>query len=190
MARTVRVCSVRPWLFKPPTENARMQTKTLRRHALAALVGALLTVTAVSAKQSPHLQTGPNAEVTHDGLHRIDGTALDRAWAKPGANLGGYTKVLLVLSEMKFRDVKDPGFSHTATDFPLDDEQKRNVERIVHDAFLSELGRSKHFELTDQPGPGVLEIHGAVLDVVSHVPDQPFGRGVVFVRALGEATLV
>ncbi len=157
---------------------------------LAVLAGVLLTTTTFVAAATPHIQTGPSAEVTEDGLHRIDGGSLDRAWARPGIDLNRYSKILLLPSEMSFREVKDPGLRRNATDFPLDDKEKQALEETIQEAFATELGKSKRFELTDQPGPGVIEIRGAIVDVVSHVPEEPIGRGGVFVKSLGEATLV
>jgi uncharacterized protein DUF3313 len=167
-----------------------MQTSPRKSHRLASLVGAILATTVLVASASPHVQVGPGAEVAEDGLHRIDGAAIANAWAKPGVDLSGYTQVRLLPAEMTFREVKDPGLDRSASDYPLDDERREKIGETIREAFVTELGKSKRFALTDQPGPGVLEIRGAVLDVVSHVPEQPIGRGAVFVKSLGEATLV
>jgi hypothetical protein len=128
--------------------------------------------------------------VTQDGLHRIDDTPFAGAWSKPGIDLRGYDKILLQPFGIQFREVKDPGFRRDAGDFPLDDEQKRKLEETIREALVAELAKSERFTLTDQPGPGVLAARGAFLDVVSHVPPDPIGRGATFVRSLGEATLV
>jgi Protein of unknown function (DUF3313) len=154
---------------------------------LAAIAGVLLVAAALAAEASPR-NTVP--EVTTDGLHRIDGGPLAGAWAKPGVDLSAYAKIRLLPAEMGFREVKDPGLRRDATDFPLDDGQRQRLKETLHEAFVTELGKSKRFELTDEAGPGVLEIRGAIVDVVSHVPEQPVGRGAIFVRSLGEATLV
>jgi hypothetical protein len=167
-----------------------MQSLSCKSTRLALICGALFAAATLTAAAAPRIQVGPNAEVTEDGLHRVDGGTFDRAWVKPGTDLGGYTKVLLVLSEMQFREVKEPGLSRSASEFPLDEKQKQGLQDTIREAFIAELGESKRFELTDQPGPGVLEIRGAIVDVVSHVPEDPIGRGAVFIKSLGEATLV
>jgi hypothetical protein len=154
---------------------------------IAAAAGVLL---ATVANASPRIQTGPGAEITEDGLHRIDGGTLARAWARPGLDLGGYSKILLLPAEMTFREVKDPGLRHDASEFPIDEKQREKLRSTIHDVFVAELGKSKRFALTDQAGPGVLEIRGAIVDVVSHVPKEPIGRSAIFVKSLGEATLV
>jgi hypothetical protein len=148
----------------------------------ALLVGASLVFAAPRSKDV--------APVTEDGLHRIDDSALAAAWSKPGVDLRGYDKILLQPVGIQFRDVKDPGFRRDAHDFPLDDEQKRKLEETIWETLADELGKSKRFTLTAEAGPGVLVARGALLDVVSHVPPDPIGRGANFVRSLGEATLV
>jgi hypothetical protein len=158
--------------------------------AIATFAGALLAATAFVATAAPRIQTGPAAEVTEDGLHRIDGGTLEYAWARPGIDLGKYDKIVLAPAEMGFREVKDPGLRRDATEFPLDDEQKAQLQSLIHDAFVAELGKSRRFKLVTEPGPGVLEIRGAIVDVVSHVPDEPVGRSAVYLRSLGEGTLV
>jgi hypothetical protein len=167
-----------------------MQTLSRKHPAFALLCGALVAATTLVAAASPRIQTGPTAEVTQDGLHRVDGGTFDRAWVKPGTDLNGYTKVMLTITDMQFREVKDPGMRRSASEFPLDDAQKQGLQKTIYEAFVAELGKSKRFALTDQRGPGVLEIRGGIVDVVSHVPEEPIGRGVTLLKSLGEATLV
>jgi hypothetical protein len=57
-------------------------------------------------------------------------------------------------------------------------------------SFADELAKSKRFTLVDQPGPGVLLLVGGLLDVVSFVPPEPMGRSDIYLRSVGEATLV
>jgi hypothetical protein len=67
------------------------------------LVGAVsagvLVATAgiASAQDAPppmKVQTGPDAEVTVDGLHRVDNSLMALAYVKPDMNLQGYTRPL------------------------------------------------------------------------------------------------
>jgi hypothetical protein len=167
-----------------------MQTSRIASRTVT-FVGAMLATVAFVATAAPRIQTGPGAEVTEDGLHRIDGGTFDRAWAKPGFNLEGYTKIMLHPIDMSFREVDDPVFRRSASEFPIDDEQRQGLRQMFEEAFAAELGKSNRFTLTDQAGPGVLEVTSALIDIVSHVPDQqPIGRGGVFLKSLGEATLV
>jgi len=167
-----------------------MQRPTRPSTWRAALAGALIVAATTVAVAAPRVQTGPDAEITEDGLYRVDGATFEYAWARPGLDLSGYDRILLVPPETSFREVRDPGRRRDAHDFPLDDEQKKSLRETIHEGFVEELARSERFTLTDEPGPGVLEIRGAIVDIVSHVPDAPIGRGLVIVKSLGEATLI
>jgi len=68
--------------------------------------------------------------------------------------------------------------------------QRERLLATVREAFLKELGKSTRFTLVDEPGPDVLMIRGALLDVVSFVPPDTAGRSEVFLSSVGEATLV
>ncbi len=63
-----------------------------------------------------------------------------------------------------------------ATEFPLTDEQKARLQKTLREAFLKELGNVERFEIVTEPGPDVLMIKGAMLDVVSRVPPEPLGQ--------------
>ncbi len=60
----------------------------------------------------------------------------------------------------------------------------------VTETFESEFGKFEHFVVTDKPGRGTLKITVRLIDVVSKIPPEPLGRGDIYIRDLGQATLV
>lgn len=72
----------------------------------------------------------------------------------------------------------------------MSQEAQARLVKIMREAFERELARSERFELTDEVGPEVLAVWGGLLDVVSFVPPQRAGRDNIFLRRVGEATLV
>ena len=56
------------------------------------IFGAVLAV--ASCASEPTIQTGPNAEVTFDGLHRVDNSAFKDAWVDPDIDFSRYNKIL------------------------------------------------------------------------------------------------
>ena len=68
----------------------------------------LLTFTFLAGCEttSPTLQTGANAEITFDGLHRVDGTYMQYAWLKSNLSLAAYTRIRLVNAGIEYREVK------------------------------------------------------------------------------------
>lgn len=157
--------------------------KTTLRLSIAALLGAAL-LAGGAASAAPQFRS--DAEASYDGLRRIDNTVLDAAWAKPDIDLSGYTKIMVLPAEVAFKTAP----RHSNSTYSLSTEQKQVVRETLLTAFTEALGKNKRYTIVNQPGPDVLMIRGAVLDVVSHVPPAPVGRGGYFLRDLGEATLV
>ncbi|MBT8077710.1 MAG: DUF3313 domain-containing protein [Gammaproteobacteria bacterium] len=158
------------------------------------------TVLALAACTStPTVQRGPEAEVTFDGLTRVDNTAFNAVWVRSGADLDGYDKVMLQSAGLEFRDVGNAPVSGSVSsrtrrssdsEFRISEEDQERLRKTVGEAFRIALSGSDRFELVDEPGPGVLLVRGALMDVVSNVPPEPIGRGRIFLDRVGEATLV
>ena len=78
---------------------------------------------------------GPNAEISFDGLHRVDNSQNQYVWVKPGLSLAGYNKVRLVGAGIEYRTVRAASGSSRAnssrSEFPLDEGQKARLEKVV-----------------------------------------------------------
>ena len=61
----------------------------LKTATTAGILVGLAGYGATAAAQTPPLtvQTGPDAEISVDGLHRVDNSGLDLAYVKPDLNL-------------------------------------------------------------------------------------------------------
>ena len=156
--------------------------------ALAALIFAAGCTTA------PSVQTGPNAETTFDGLVRIDNARFAGAWIDPDIDLRQYTKIIPGGAEFEFRSVQKMSASMARRanerEFWISDSNKQRLVDTVTEVFEEELQKSKYFTVTDEPGPDALIIIGGLHDIVSQVPPEDVGRSEVWLRSVGEATLV
>jgi hypothetical protein len=157
------------------------------------LIFAVVLVACTTAP--PTIQTGPDAELSFDGLHMVDNSQADVAWARPDFDISGYTKIWLVGAGVEYRQVKNRG--RTSVDrtrggpYFIDDKSRTQFEELVGKVFKEELQKIEKYELVDGPGPDVLMVRGGLLDVTSYVPPDPVGgRSVVFLSSVGEATLV
>jgi hypothetical protein len=140
-------------------------------------------------------------EVTFDGLIRVDNTIMDSVWAQPGIDLRGVSKVIFVPVGISYRDV-EPSDPSTALrrstrsretelrEFQLDEETKAFFEAEIGAAFSDEVSASEVYTVVDEPGPDVIKVGVALLDVVSRVPPQARTQPRVFIEMVGEATLV
>ena len=103
----------------------------MKRIALLAATAALAACSSTAT-----FQTGPDAEMTHDGLTRMDNTVLDAVWARTDIDVVGYKKVMLEGLGVEFRPVTGPysgrgGTSSSAmrrssqSTFPMDAETQQ-----------------------------------------------------------------
>jgi hypothetical protein len=168
---------------------------------ISALVGIALATTLYvgtggAAPKQPRIQTGPNAEVTHDGLVRVEKSVVDAAWVKPDLDLTPYKKLMVVSQGVSFRKLKPVSDfqARSESQFPVKEENKQQLSDILKEAFSEELAKNERYQVVTAPGPDVLLVVGAVIDVVSNIPPDvdsaKFGRGGVYLTSVGEATLV
>ena len=158
----------------------------------------LLTIAAVAisgcSSAPPTIQTGPDAEVTFDGLHVIDNSAFREAWADPDIDFSRYTKIMPGGAFFEYRAVKKTASNSRAsmsdTEFWISDKDRAKLEEEVSKVFDEELAKSTRFTITDAPGPDTLTIVGGLHDVMSRVPPERVGRSDVYLSDIGEATLI
>jgi hypothetical protein len=171
----------------------------LRRSKL--LVLSLCALAGCASSTTPTIQTGQDAETTFDGLTRVDNTIMDSVWARSDIDLRGIRKVIFVPIGVSYRDV-EPSDPTTALrrstrsretellEFQLDEETKSFFEAEIGAAFEAEVSASEIYSIVDEPGPDVIAVGVALLDVVSRVPPQAQTQPRVFIEMVGEATLV
>jgi hypothetical protein len=160
-----------------------------RRIGITVVVAALLALAACQTQPTLTEETSP------DGLVKVKNSYFQLAWVRPGVDLSGYDKIMLEGVGIEYRPARVATNAMQAqvrgqTEFGLTEDQKARLKEIVRKAFVSELGKSKSFTLVEQPGPGTLRIRGALLDVVSFVPPDPVGNSRIYLRDVGEATLM
>ena len=157
----------------------------------------ILAVTLAGCSSAPPtIETGPEAEVTFDGLHKVDNARFEQAWADPDIDYSVYNKILPGEATFEFRAVKKSTSaplqrtSSSQTEYWIDDEDKQKLIEEVTAIFREELAKSTRFTITDQAGPDVLILRGGLHDIVSLVPPDMVGRGDIYLSSVGEATLV
>jgi len=170
----------------------------MNKKFIAAL--ALVALAAAGCSATPSFQEGPDAEVTHDGLTRVDGTIMDAVWARTDIDLTQYSKVMFQGVGIEYREVSGPysgrqGSSTAArrssqSEFQLHPDTRALFEEEISAAFREEVAQSSIFEVVEEEGPEVLVVVGGLLDVVSRVPPETIGRSRVWIDSVGEATLV
>jgi len=155
----------------------------------------LMTGCASTPTPSPTLQTGPDAEVTIDGLVRVDNAAVPVVYVKSDMDLKPYTRFMLDPVEVAYQ--KDPGHTRQSGtgggegNFALTPRQMEAFRSAFQDAVIEALTRGNGYELTTEPGPDVLRITASLVDLVVNVPtEQLGGRQTTYTRSYGLVSLI
>lgn len=139
-------------------------------HALFALLSLVACHTSGQRPQPP---------ATRDGLSIDTQAPVGFAAVKPDADLGSYRKLLVVPVE----------FSYQRGSRRLSQRRMEDLRRYLREDFTRELQDRGGYELVSQPGPGVLAVRAALVDIrVSAPADEPRTRSLV--RQAGEVTLL
>lgn len=158
------------------------------------VLAAATVLASACAGSNPTIDAANEAEKTFDGLYPVTGGTADMAWALPGADISQYSEIMLEGVGIAYRPGGETGRvfnSRSNIDYyEITDKQKSRLEGFLFDAFREEVGKSEHFTIVNEAGPGVLSIRGALLDVVSYTPPEPIGRNEIYLSSFGEATLV
>ena len=159
-----------------------------------AVIALLALAMAGCASAPPTVQTGPDAEVSFDGLHLIDNSVFALAWADPDADWARYTKFIPGGAEYEFRAVRKGNSTARArsgqSEFWIDDAARAQLQEETSRIFAEELAKSERFTQTDTPAADTLILRGALHDIVSNVPPDMVGRSDIWLSSVGEATIV
>ena len=143
----------------------------------------------------PTIQTGPNAEVTVDGLHRVDDSKMDLAYVKPDVDLSGYTKIMLdpvtIAYKTEPRGTGRIRRAHHESNFALTPEQTERMKGLFQESAATALTNDDGYLIVIHPGPDVLRVRCALIDLVVTVPtEESAGRSRTFAESYGAVTLV
>lgn len=156
---------------------------------LRALASALVAVVQIGAWQAARSEPEPVA-VANDGLVRVDSERFQAVWLRPGCELSGYSKLLVLPAQVHYK--RPPEKSRAPKEnFALSNEHMEALTTALREGFDQEIVAKGGWELAEQPASGVLLARGGLIDLVVNVPPP---RGPVdpylVADSFGEATLV
>jgi len=160
------------------------RTGVLRVGAASLMLSLIGLTGCTTAPVEPQLGPGE----TFDGLREVSSARVGAAWIRPDLDLSGYKRILPVNAGIEYRPAKSQGSSSSG--FPVPAANRAKFEALVSGIFREELAKSQRFTIATEPGPDVLVVAGALIDVVSYVPPEPGGRSEVYLSQVGQATLV
>ncbi len=168
------------------------------RRSLVALgaAGILSGCASSSSGPPPTIQSGPDAEVTVDGLYRVDNSVMQIGYRKPDWDLQHYTAMMIDPVTVAYKTDpgnrrSDPGGLSTSQNFALSDAQMENFKSFFQEAVEDALTDGDAYRIVENPGPDVLRITAELMDLIIAVPTQESGGNVNRVaRSAGAVTLV
>lgn len=157
------------------------------------LVATCAVVCLLGAAALPAVAAKPPA--SWDGLTRVASKRFDSVYILPAADFRAYTKVMLDPTEVAYQ--KDWVRDYNRTVISLSDRlSQAEADKILVNVRkgFEEIFREAHagagYEIVSEPGPDVLRVRTAVLNLYASAPKEPSGRGRVFSEEAGSATLV
>lgn len=130
-----------------------------------------------------------------DGLVEVKAKKMDAAYLMPGADFRPYTKVMIDRTQVAFRKdwLKDQNAQRSMSRRVTDEDATKiltaaqeNFDDIFVEAF-----REAGYEVVTAPGPDVLRVSTAVVNLYVNAPDvMSAGRSRSYTTEAGEATLV
>ena len=165
------------------------------RAAQAAILAAMLAVLVGcvgSAEQNPlEIETGPDAEITHDGLVRARGSAFEGVWVKPDASIADYSSLLIGDVRMTYkRQPRGNRRSGNDRNFAITQSQADQLERLLRETLEEQIEASERWSVATERAHDVLLIEPFLLDLVSHVPNATQPSQTTFTTSTGSVTLV
>jgi len=164
------------------------------RSSLLSLGVAGVLAGCATASPPPTVQTGPNAEVSVDGLHRVDNSIMAVGYLKPDADLSAYSAIMLDPVTVAYK--KDPrGRRRGAavgggdTNFELSSRQMESLRSWFQGA-VKEVFSEGTYRVVATPGPNVLRVTADLMDLIVRIPTESGGRDRTFVASYGEVTMV
>jgi hypothetical protein len=131
--------------------------------------------------------------LSHDGLQKLATKGADLVYARPGASLAGYSKVIIGPVDVAFAknwDPKRPGSNLKITNEERE-EIRSGVAKIVRDEFIKTMQAKDGYPVVEAAAPDALKLRIVIANLYVNAPDvATSGRTRSFVTSAGEMTLV
>lgn len=149
----------------------------------------LMSVSTAWAKDTKSLP-----EVSEDGLHLLKGTEARIVYAKPGATLEPYSKVMLVDCFVAFRDSykRDYNLDQLGLSGQITDKDIEKIKDSLADEFekkFTEVLTKDGHAVVDEAGPDVLLVRPAIINLDITAPDVRSSFTRTIVQSAGQMTL-
>ena len=135
------------------------------------------------------------APATWDGLSQVKAKRFDAAYVLPGVDFRVYRKVMLDPTEVAFQKnwIRDYNSRSTGLSQRISEADGQKALEAVRTGF-EEVFRKAYaeagYEVVSTPGPDVLRLRTAVVNLSVNAPDKSVGRSRTYSREAGGATVI
>jgi hypothetical protein len=133
---------------------------------------------------------------TWDGLVHVDSTKLKAVYLMPGVDFRPYTKVLLDPTEVAFEKnwIRDYNNAQATPDLQISQSEAKRILNEVQSGFediFQKAYAAAGFEIATEPGPDVIRVRTAVVNLRVSAPDlMTAGRVTSFAQDAGGASMI
>jgi hypothetical protein len=151
------------------------------------LLAALLAMNAAAASG-----TELERAMASGGLRKISLKGVDMAYARPGASLVSYSRVMLDPIDVAFH--KDWKPTRSGSNIKVSAQERENiatgVAKVVYEEFVKQLQTDNGYQVVTEPGPDVLRVKAKIVDLYVNAPDTASaGRSRSYTVSAGEMTI-
>jgi hypothetical protein len=108
-----------------------------------------------------------------EGLVSVDVPGLNHVYARPGAHLSGYTKIMLDPVEVSFNKSSNPEPRGSSVTVAQKQTIKMGLAKLLRQELANELVRSGRYSLVGAAEEGVLRIRAEIRDLDINMPALP-----------------
>jgi hypothetical protein len=131
--------------------------------------------------------------LSHDGLEKLKAKGADLVYARPGATLAGYSKVIIGPVNVAFSKSWDP--KRPGSNFKISSDEREEIRngvaKIVRDEFIKTLEAKDGYPIVEAAAPDALLLKVGIINLYVNAPDvATAGRTRTYVQSAGEMTLV
>jgi hypothetical protein len=154
----------------------------------------LLLASSLLLPLAPACAAGASLEeaMSFDGLQKISVKGIDLAYARPGARLSTYNRVMIDPVEVAFSKSWNP--KPTGRMLPVSEADRERIRtgiaQIVREEFVRELQSNSGYQVVTAAAPDVLRVKPYIANLYVNAPDTGATATRSYVISAGEMTLV
>ncbi len=146
------------------------------------------------ATQEPSLQTGPDAEVTSEGLVRVENSKVDEALMRPDVDFTRFTSIMIDALDLSNVNVVQPTSSVRSAGnkkWELTDKDRAYLQNLYQEKMDKYLFDRGGYARANQAAPNVLRLTVAVVQIAPSAPKETssVGRSVVYSQGAGAISI-